>query len=115
MVADSGDDRAYLRSRHTEIIEQSESHYSAALCMIDPVYDIADIMHDGSHLCKLNSSFVIAESFKDIAGNCRNSFNVGKGMFGISQRFQRLVSPSDIFHDIGILLDILISNDTCHL
>ena len=110
MIADSGYDIAYLLRRHIEVIQQTESHNSTALCVVNAVYNIADIVKISGYHSKLHLAFVIAKTLKDHFYRIRNLFNVSKGMFGIALSLDRRIGILYICVYIGILSDILISN-----
>ena len=50
MITDSTDDHGYLHRVHPHPVQQSESHYRTALCMVNPVHDITNIVHIPSNL-----------------------------------------------------------------
>ena len=42
VVTDGADDFCSFFGRHTHFVQQSESHYSTGLCVVNSVYNIAD-------------------------------------------------------------------------
>ena len=114
MVPDGGDNGADLLRRHTQLVQKTERHNGAALGMVRPVDDVADIVHDSGNLGKLRRALVIAQLRQNHGGYLCHLFHTGKGMLRKAQAFQCLIRPADIGHNVRILLDVFVCDNSCH-
>ena len=114
MVSDGGDNGADLLRRHTQLVQKAESHNGTALGVIRPVDDVADIVHDPGNSGKLRRALVIAQLRQDHGGYLCHLFHMGEGMLRKAQAFQRLIRPADIGHNVRILFDVFVCDNSCH-
>ena len=62
MITDSTDDHCNLRRVHPHPVQQSECHYRTTLCMVNPVHDIANIVHIPGNLGQFGRSLRVIQS-----------------------------------------------------
>ena len=99
VIADGRHDSRHILSGTAETRQDLEGHHRAALRVIDPVDQIADIVQIARDLRQLHRVGVVAEGFENIACGLRHVGHVGKAVLRIAERDQRLVRLLNISAD----------------
>ena len=72
--------------RHPQLVQNTERHDGAALGMIHPVDQVADVVEITRDLHQLHLPVGVAHGFENIPPRSRHPGHVGKAVFGIAQR-----------------------------
>ena len=99
VIADGRDDGCHILGRAAQPRQNLEGHHRAALRVVDAVDQIADIVQIARNLGKLHRVRVIAKRLKNVTRRFRHVGHVGKAVFRITERNQRLVGLADVGTD----------------
>ena len=105
VVADRGNDQAYLFRREIQVIQQPERHDRPRLTVVNAVNKVADVMEIAGNFYQLDHPLVVTERAQNVTGFFRHERDVRKTVFGKSQRRKRHIRLPDIGVDHLIFLD----------
>ena len=110
VVADGGGDGGDLLRIKASLVQDAEGHDGAALAVVHPVHQVADVVEIGGDLCHLHRPLRMIQRLQDIACHFRHMGHMGKAVLRIAQSDEGFVRLGDIGADGRILADLFISH-----
>ena len=108
VVADRRDDQGDLLRRKTHLVQQAECHDGAALAVIHPVDQIADVVQIAGDLAQLHHALRVAQRLQDIPRLFRHQCDMSEAVLGKAQGDQRGVGLRDIGADYFVFSDLFV-------
>ena len=117
VVADSGNYERYLVCRHAEVVQQTESHYRAALGVVYAVYHVADVVHICGNFSEFAGALLVAQRGQYHVCRRRSALHMRVGMLRVSDGAERCVGVVDVCLYIFVATYIFVGDVTqfCYL
>ena len=115
VVADGCDDGGDILRVCAKAVENAECHDGAALRVVNPVNDVADVMQVAGNLCQLRLAFGVAEREQDVTRRFRNASDMSEAVLREAHVDERFVRPLNIGADGWIRFDLFKRNHACFL
>ena len=110
VVADGRDNGGNFLRRKVHSVKDAERHHRAALAVIDPVHNVADIVEISGDLHQLHGSLRIAQRFQNPSGRLSDPCHMLEAVFRKSKGFQRCIRLIDVHPDRFVLFHLFVSH-----